>query len=130
MGEDFGGVAKRHSRGIRASHGGVWLAMPEGSFREKEVERNVFALSEGEICGVIETETGYYIVKALKVSPGQSQSFQEAQEQIEGILREQQYDKLAGDYFMKLFGAATIAQSDEFMKMAVNSAVDRYWRRN
>jgi len=129
-GEDFGEVAKRHSRGFRTSHGGVWPAMPEGSFREKEVERNAFALSEGEICGVIETETGYYIVRALKVSPGQSQSFQEAQERIEGILREQQYDKLAGDYFMKLFGAATIAQSDDFMEMAVDLAVDRYWRRN
>jgi len=129
-GEDFSEVAKRHSRGVRASHGGVWLAMPEGSFREKEVERNAFALGEGEICGVIETETGYYIVKALKVSPGQSQSFEKAQEQIEGILREQQYDKLAADYFMKLFGAATIAQSDEFMEMAVDLAVDRYWRRN
>ena len=31
---------------------------------------------------------------------------------------------------MKLFSAATIAQSDEFMETAVDSAVDRYWRRN
>jgi len=126
-GNDFGEVAKKYSRGFRASSGGIWPAMAKGSFRETEVERNAFALGEGDICGIIETETGYYIVKTLKVDPGQYMSFEKAQRQIEDILRRQQYDKLAGDYFMKLFSEATIAQSDEFMEMAINGAVDRHW---
>ena len=129
-GDDFGEVARNYSRGFHARDGGVWPLMAEGSFRETEVERNAFALDEGEICGIIETENGYYIVKALKVEPGQSVGFEESQEEIDGILREQQYDELASNYFMKLFGEATIAQSDEFMEMAIDGVVGRYWYRD
>ena len=129
-GDDFGEVARNHSRGFHALDGGVWPLMAEGSFRETEVERNAFALDEGEICGIIETENGYYIVKALKVEPGQSVGFEESQEEIDAILRDQQYNQLASDYFMKLFGEATIAQSDEFMEMAIDGVVGRYWYRD
>ncbi len=126
-GEDFGEVVEEYSRGLRAKDSGIWPSMAAGSFRDTEVERNAFALDEGDICGVIATEDGYYIVKALKVELGQSVSFADAQEQIEEILRSQQYDDLASEYFMKLFSEATISQSDDFMETTINGAVSRYW---
>jgi hypothetical protein len=126
-GVDFAAVARKYSHGFHADDGGIWPPMEAGSFRETEVERNAFALKEGQVCGIIETENGFYIVKTLKVESGSRIGFEDAQERIEEILRQQQYEQLSKDYFMKLFEEATIAQSGEFMEAAVEEAVDRYW---
>jgi hypothetical protein len=127
-GEDFGQVARRYSHGYHASSGGVWPLMERGSFREAEVERNLFALDEGDVCGIIETEEGFYIIKALAVEPGETLSFEEAQSSIEETLRQEQYRELLNEYFRELFEAATIAQAEEFMDLAIDTAVERYYR--
>ncbi|MHC4563052.1 MAG: peptidylprolyl isomerase [Planctomycetota bacterium] len=127
-GKEFGQVARRYSRGIKRAAGGVWPLLSEGSFLEKEVERNAIRLRPGQICGIIESENGYYIVKALQVIPGKTVTFEKAQKQIEGILREQQFGELSNKYFTKLLKEATMAESPEFMAMALQRAVDRYWQ--
>jgi len=127
-GEAFGDVARRLSRGIKASSGGVWPMMAAGSFRAEQVEAEAFRLNEGEVSGIIETEIGGYIVKARKVQPGQVFSFEEAQEQIERTLRERQSAKLYSDYYAELSRKATIVQSEDFLSVTVNRAVQRYWK--
>jgi parvulin-like peptidyl-prolyl isomerase len=112
-----------------AAQDGIWPLMVEGSVREAEVERNAFALEEGEVCGIIESPTGYYIVKALQVIPGQTLSFEDAQTQINSILREQQYEELQQEYFFGLFEEATIVESEDFFENAVDTLVARYYRK-
>jgi len=126
-GKDFGKVARKYSRGVRAPRGGVWPMMEAGSFRESEVERNAFRLKAEQVCGIIETKTGYYIVKALKVEPGREIDFEQAQPEIERILREQQYQKLSEEYFKKLISGATIEPAEKFMELAIERAVERHW---
>ena len=92
--EEFSTLARTYSRGLMASQDGIWPLMVAGSVREAEVERNAFALDQGEICGVIQTGTGYYIVKALVVIPDETLSFEDAQSKIAGILRNEQYEEL------------------------------------
>jgi hypothetical protein len=127
-GGEFTDVVRAYSRGLGVRNDGIWPMMEEGSFRESEVERNAFALNKGEICGVIETRTGYYIVKALDVEPGTSISFEDAQDEIETKLRNQQYDELTQTYLQGLYKEATIEESDDFFENALDTLVARYYR--
>ncbi len=127
-GQDFGQTAKRYSRGYRAASGGTWPMMERGNLREAEIERNLFALDAGEMCGIIETEEGFYIIKALAVEEGQTVSFEDAQEEIEQILSLEQYNELLEAYYTELYEDATIIQAEEFLDMALDTAVERYYR--
>jgi len=125
--EDFAKVARTYSDGIRADKGGLWPLMATGNFRAEEVEAAAFELPEGKVSGVIETETGFWIVKANRVQPGRQVSFEDAQEEITEKLRDEQLRRLENDYLKRLIAGATIIQSDGFLKVAVDRAVDRYW---
>ena len=126
-GDDFADVAKRLSSGTKANSGGLWPLMAKGNFRYENVERAAFELVEGQVSDVIETESGYYIVKAAKVVPAEVVSFEEAQRQIEWDLRQQQYQKLTEQHFQRLMDQATIVQSDRFVALAVDRAVKEHW---
>ena len=126
-GEDFGEVARRLSRGIKAPAGGLWGMMGAGSFREIKVEQVAFTLDEGHVSDIIETDTGYYIVKVYKVHGGRVVSFEDAQELIERKLRREQFAKLERKYFEELLAGAHIKKSDEFLDLAVDRAVRTYF---
>ena len=125
-GEEFGKVAVRLSKGVKAKREGIWPMMLPGSFLESKVEEAAFAMSEGQISDPIETESGYYIVKTRAVQAGVQTSFEDAQEQIEGTLRRQQLIEMQEQYFQKLRGEATIVQSEQFIQVAVAKAVAKY----
>jgi parvulin-like peptidyl-prolyl isomerase len=125
-GRDFAEVAREHSRGVKADAGGVWPLMPAGSFRLEDVEQAAFELREGEVSDIIETDEGFYIVKARKVVPGQSIGFEKAQEQIERTLRQQRYEEVTQEYMERLMGGATLIHTERFISMAVDEAVKRF----
>jgi len=127
-GEDFGVVARRLSRGVKADDGGLWPPLTEGAFKEAPVQRNAMLLRPGEICGIIETASGDYIVKTLRIRRGRTVSFEDAQPQITEMLEREQYDRLSQAYFKELLAAATISESSQFMEHAVEQAVVRYGR--
>ena len=128
-GEDFGAVGKRLSRGPKAQDGGLWRPMPAGSFRETAVEQAAFRLQEGQASEVIETETGCYIVKVARVLAGQTIRFEDAQQKIENILREEQFRKLVDDYFERVRVNAAVTCSEKFLELAVERALEQYHRR-
>ncbi|HDZ22836.1 hypothetical protein LCGC14_0203340 [marine sediment metagenome] len=129
-GVDFGRVARKYSRGIKRDEGGVWPVLTEGSFRETAVQRNALRIKRGEVCGIIETPSGYYIVKTLRIIRGKTISFEDAQKGIDEKLRDQQYTRRSDEYFKKLLAEATIAESPQFLIDAVDQAVRLYWRRS
>jgi parvulin-like peptidyl-prolyl isomerase len=126
-GEDFDAVARRFSRDARAAESGVWPLMKAGSFRERKVEQAAFELEQEQVQGVIVTETGYWIVKALKVEPAHTPTFEQAQGDIETKIREQQYERFSAEYFEKLWRTATIVESEGFMEQVVNAAIARFF---
>ncbi|MBN1556197.1 MAG: peptidyl-prolyl cis-trans isomerase [Phycisphaerae bacterium] len=125
-GKDFGETAKTYSRGLRAKQGGVWPMMGAGNFRNTRVEKEAFTLPEGKYSDIIEGADGYYIVKAMKVKPGKITPFLDAQDTIETILRNEQYDKLSREYMNKLYKNAVIDSPTDFIPMAVERALERY----
>ena len=126
-GDDFGEVAKKYSRGVKASSGGTWPMMESGSFKEAEVEKIAFALPAGEVSKPIETPHGWFIVKAVQVVPGQVVRFEDAQEQIAETLRNQMYNELTDKYFQELLDKSHIVRSPKFNELALDRAVKRYW---
>ena len=128
-GEDFGPVAMRFSRGIKASTQGIWSMMPAGSFRQAQVEQTAFAMADGQVSNTITTPSGYYIVKALKVQPGESIGFQDAQDKIQKNLRDKQFAKLQQEYFQRLLKGAEIRQPQQFLDLAVDHAIQDHIRR-
>ena len=127
-GQDFGQVARRLSRGVKAEEGGLWPLMPAGSLREEKIEEGAFALEEGQVSNVIETDTGFYLVKARRVQPRKITPFTDAQGEIERQLKEQRREKLSEEYFETLYKEASINRSEEFLDFAIDRAVERYWR--
>lgn len=128
-GEDFGEVAKKLSKAPNADTGGLYSLMEAGSFKEAKVEAAAFALDQGQVSDIIETDTGFYIVKAKVVQPGGDISFEKAQEEIEKALHREQYDKLQEEYMMTKAEAASITTSDRLEENALEKAVERYWKK-
>jgi len=127
-GRSFDETAREYSKGVMADRGGVWPAMAAGNFREQAVEQAAFALGPGGVSDIIETDTGFWIVKARQVEEGRTESFEQAQEQIDQKLRDEQYAKLTADYFDRLMERATVTHSQRFLEFAVQEAARRYWR--
>jgi len=127
-GDAFDEVAKRLSTGVKANEGGVWPLMARGNFRYRKVEEAAFALEEGQISDVIETDAGFFLVKAKQVVPAEVVSFEQAQGQLEEPLRRQQYEQLATEYMQRLLSEATIVESERFIALAVDCAVRRFYQ--
>ncbi len=122
-GKDFGEVAREFSRGAKASEGGLWRAMGRGSFRESKVEEVAFALEEGQVSDIIETDGGYYIVKVARVVPGERIAFEQAQRTIRKTLEGKQYLKLSEEYFRQIQTRAMVIYSDRLVERAVEAAL-------
>jgi len=127
-GDEFADVARRYSCGPKANSGGLWPVMAAGNFRVKQVEDAAFQLQEGQTSGVIEADDGFYIVRAERVVPARIVTFEQAQSEIENDLRERKYQQLAARYMTQLLKEATIVESRRFVTLAVDLAVERYWR--
>jgi hypothetical protein len=125
-GEDFGQVARRLSRGIKAAKEGLWPLMRADSFKETAVEKAAFRLAEGEVAGPVETDSGFYLVKAKRVQAGKVVSFEDAQEQITKTLRDRMYRKLTEDYILKLLQGATLGGTERFLRLVLTTAAERY----
>ncbi len=125
-GEDFAAVADRFSAGSGNPGGGNWPLMPAGSFRQEAVEAAAFKLPEGGVSPIIETGEGFYIVKARQVRPGSVKLFEDAQAEIERILREKQSGKLYDEFYIHLTKGATITQPEDFLLLATAQAVERF----
>jgi parvulin-like peptidyl-prolyl isomerase len=127
-GRDFGDIARRLSRGVRARHGGVWPMMSAGNFKNAPVESVAFTLGQGRHSKIIETPSGFYIVKAKDIMLGKEVPFELAQEQIEQKLRMEQFVDLRANYMKNLYDRATIGDTQSFLILTVDRAVQKYYR--
>lgn len=126
-GTAFDEVARKYSTDSRASEGGLWPMMQQGSHRRAKAEAVAFAMPQGQTSGVIEDNDCFVIVKAAKVEPGGKTSFEDAQVKIEDKLRREQYKKLQDEFYQKLQKSAIIDESKDFVERCVDRAVLKYW---
>ncbi len=128
-GADFGELAKKRSKGLKAEQGGLWPMLSAGSFKETRVEEAAFAMTKGQVSDIIETPSGFFIVKVADVKPGKVADFEQVQEQIESALRQQQYRRMTDTYLQDMLRHATIVHSEEFTRLAIDRAVNKYWQK-
>ena len=78
--------------------------------------------------GEIVNYGGFYIVKAYEVREGRLTSFEDAQEEIDKILRAKQLKRLTDKFSDRLYKESRIPLSPDFMKTTVNEAIKLYWK--
>ncbi|MBI5726031.1 MAG: peptidyl-prolyl cis-trans isomerase [Planctomycetes bacterium] len=128
-GADFAAVARKYRNTSAGGEDGTWPMMEKGNFREQKVEDVAFALPEGKVSPVFETDTGYYIVKAKKVQEGAVVDFVEAQETIAEKLRMEQFHKLSEKYYERIGRSSANSVVEDGFKVALDCAVERYFKK-
>ena len=135
-GTDFEEVARELSKELSS----VKLDPPQlAGNLATEVDKAAFALKQGEISGIVETSLlkgsdgkivnygRFYIVKASEVLEGTTTSFEDAQEEINKILREEQLTRLSKKFTDRMFKESK-PQSPDFTDATVKQAIELHWK--
>jgi peptidyl-prolyl cis-trans isomerase D len=102
---DFEKLAREHSKDTGSAAQGGDLGFFGRGMMVKPFEDAAFALKEGEISNVIETDFGAHIIKLTSIKPAQAKPFDEVRADIERDLKQQEAQKRfteAADQFTNL----------------------------
>jgi peptidyl-prolyl cis-trans isomerase SurA len=100
-GEDFVQLAKRYSGGSTAQDGGD-LGLFERGQLAKSLEDAVFPLDKGQITDVIQTKTGFEILKVLNHYQAGLQPLDKVENEITNRLYQQKMEPALRDYLAEL----------------------------
>ena len=100
-GEDFGALAKRYSDGSTAQQNGE-LGLFERGQLAKQLEDAVFSLDKGQITDVIQTKTGFEILKVIDHFQAGLQPLDKVSGEISSILYRQKMDPAMRSYLADL----------------------------
>ena len=93
-GEDFAELAKQYSEGPTGPRGGDLGSFTQGRMI-KSFDDAAFAMNEGEISNVVETQFGFHIIKLEKIVPAYTRTLQEVKDEIASQLQGQKASELA-----------------------------------
>jgi parvulin-like peptidyl-prolyl isomerase len=89
-GTDFAGLSKQYDQGFAAQQNGEGAGTERGKIQPPDVEPALWALQPGQVSNLIETPTGYHIVKVLERQVAGVRKFDEkTQADVRAKLREQ-----------------------------------------
>jgi len=109
QGEDFASLAKEASDDFgNAENGGDLGFVSKGVF-EQSIEDELFALGEGEVSQAVEAESGYHLIKVLKVIKTDPPTLAESKSQIVTDLKESKVEDVYLEQFEKLTDLAFIS---------------------
>jgi peptidyl-prolyl cis-trans isomerase SurA len=100
-GEDFAQLAQRYSEGHTAKDGGTLGAFKRGDLA-KQLEDAVFKLNKGQFTGVIQTTTGFEILKVDDHYQAGLQPLSKVESQIQNKLYMQKMEPALRDYLAQL----------------------------
>ena len=110
---DFAELAKEKSIGPSAPSGGDLGFFTRGQM-VKEFEDAAFALEQGEISDVVQTEFGYHIIKCEEKKEEYSPTFEEAKERISNTLSSQRENEAISALISRLREEAAIVYNYDF----------------
>lgn len=97
-GGNFEAIAKKESHGFRAFKGGQYDWTSKGSLVNKEIDKSIFTLPQGKLSGVIETKTGFHIIRVIERVEDHHTPFTEAQVEIKKQLLDARRDEAFRTY--------------------------------
>jgi peptidyl-prolyl cis-trans isomerase D len=100
-GEDFGDLAKKHSKDNKANVGGDWGLYEWQTLSSKE-KTEIEKLSEGETSDAVELEEGISILKVAEKKPLEIKPLEEVRERIKSTLQDQKARELAEERINRL----------------------------
>lgn len=92
-GGDFAALARKHSQDEATKKKGGDLGYKESRELPKAVADNAFAMKEGEVSDVIETPTGYYIIKVEGFQDAGIRPFSEIKQGVKATLERDQKER-------------------------------------
>ena len=78
----FTEIAKQKSHGYTAAEGGKHDWTTRGALRGKAIDESLFTLQVGQLSNILETESGFHVVRVLERKDAGRTSFEEAQAKI------------------------------------------------
>jgi peptidyl-prolyl cis-trans isomerase D len=120
-GKSFAEMAKQDSEDPSASNGGDAGWIQRGQM-EPQLESVVFSLAPGQMSGVIKTDYGLEIVKALEKQTAHLQSFDEVKEPIRAALEKQKLATVQQNFSNDL-GQKLKADPQHFSDIARNAGL-------
>ncbi len=106
-GADFAEMARKFSDCPSKQQGGD-LGFFERGRMDPEFEKAAFGLKTGQMSGVVETQFGYHIIKAVEHAPASTVPFDQAKQNIMQYLTEQQKQQALTTYFDSLRAASNV----------------------
>lgn len=105
-GADFVALVKQHDHGVASGQNGEGIGRKRGEIRPADVEETVWALRVGQVSGLIETPTGYHIVKVAEreyagAKPFDAATQDEVRKRLTKQMMEQERGKLVADLWYK-----------------------------
>jgi peptidyl-prolyl cis-trans isomerase C len=107
QGEDFGKLAKAYSEGPNAQREGAWGYLKRGKSADP-IRDAAFALKVGEVSGIIETKSGYHLIKVNDKKPAGITPYKEVIPMIERHLEKEKEKTEIQGYIENLKKSAKI----------------------
>ena len=127
-GGEFAAVAAQYSHGLHADEGGEWGWVTPGSVRARfePAMKALYALPEGAISNVVETEDGFFVVRCDEVDPGVEPDFQSLQPELTDRFFRQKFNRAIAELIDELRAKADIQPADAraFHDAVVQAAID------
>ena len=98
----FAEIAKQKSHGFTAADGGLQDWTTKGALRSEAINEALFSLQVGQLSNIIETETGFHIIRVLERKQAGTTPFTEAQADIRKKLEKVDQQELAQEVLRKL----------------------------
>jgi peptidyl-prolyl cis-trans isomerase D len=101
-GGNFADLAKKYSDDPGSKDkGGEYDNIAQGTFAP-EFEQAVYAMSSGQISGLVKTSFGYHIIQLISKTPEKTHTLDEEKDQINGILQQQKLGQAEQTYAQQL----------------------------
>lgn len=116
-GADFAALAREQSQDRGSAREGGDLGFFSRGDMVEPFSNAAWALKEGELSGVVESEFGYHLIKLTGIRAGQQRPFEQARGEIEAELRKQQAGKRYAEA-AEQFSNLVYEQADTFEPVA------------